>query len=99
MLKNKLKWDDALDVWGVHGVGGALGIVLLGVFADAAFNPAVKVNGLLLGNTEFLLKQLAAIAISSVWAFGFTFVMLKAINLITPVRVDTDHETEGLDSD
>jgi ammonium transporter, Amt family len=97
MLKNKLKWDDALDVWGVHGVGGALGIVLLGIFADATFNPAVKTNGLLLGNSEFFLKQLAAIAISSVWAFGFTYLMLKVINLITPVRVEEEHEEAGLD--
>ena len=73
-------------------------IVLLGVFADAAFNPAVKTNGLLLGNSEFLFKQLAAIAISSVWAFGFTFAMLKIINMITPVRVEEEHESMGLDA-
>ena len=72
-------------------------IVLLGVFADAAFNPAVKTNGLLLGNSEFLFKQLAAIAISSVWAFGFTFAMLWLIDRITPVRVDAAAAEVGLD--
>ncbi|MDP4200014.1 MAG: ammonium transporter [Bacteroidota bacterium] len=97
MLKNRMKWDDALDVWGVHGVGGALGIVLLGVFADATFNPAVGTNGLLHGNTHFLGKQLIAILFSSVWAFGFTYGMLKLINLITPVRVEEEHEIAGLD--
>src|ERR1022692_4501330 len=51
-LKNKLRWDDALDVWGVHGVGGFLGIVLLGVLADANYNPGVHTNGLLLGNAS-----------------------------------------------
>src|SRR5438270_768358 len=73
MLKNKLKWDDALDVWGVHGVGGALGIVLLGLFADATFNPAVGTNGLFFGNAAFFGKQVAAIVLSSVWAFAFTY--------------------------
>ncbi len=97
MLKNKLKWDDALDVWGVHGVGGALGIVLLGVFADSAFNPAVGTNGLLFGNTHFFGKQVVAILFSSVWAFGFTYIMLKLINLITPVRVEEGDEITGLD--
>src|SRR5579859_7895965 len=70
-LKNKLQWDDALDVWGVHGVGGALGILLLGVFASTAFNPA-GTDGLALGNPGFFGKQLVAAAVSSVWAFAFT---------------------------
>ena len=96
-LKNKLKWDDALDVWGVHGVGGALGVVLLGVFGTLAFNPA-GANGLLAGGTGFFLKQLAAIAISSVWAFGFTYAMLWLINLVTPVRVDQTAQERGLDA-
>ena len=59
-LKNRLHWDDALDVWGVHGVGGFLGIVLLGVFATTAFNPA-GTDGLLAGNADFFVKQLAAV--------------------------------------
>ncbi len=56
-MKNKLHWDDALDVWGVHGVGGFLGIVLLGVFADKGFNPA-GTNGLLFGQSRFLLQAI-----------------------------------------
>ncbi len=96
-LKNKLKWDDALDVWGVHGVGGALGIVLLGVFGTVAFNPA-GADGLIAGGTGFFLKQLAAIGISSVWAFGFTYAMLWLINLVTPVKVDQTAEESGLDA-
>ena len=54
-LKNKLQWDDALDVWGVHGVGGFLGIVLLGLFADQRFNPSGS-NGLLLWRFQLLLQ-------------------------------------------
>ena len=97
MLKNKLKWDDALDVWGVHGVGGALGIVLLGVLANENFNPAVHTNGLLMGNPGFFVKQLVAILISSVWAFAFTYGMLWIINKVTPVKVEESHEVLGLD--
>jgi Amt family ammonium transporter len=96
-LKNKLHWDDALDVWGVHGVGGALGIILLGVFADKAFNPAAGTNGLLHGNSSFFVKQVLAVLFSSVWAFAFTYGMLSIINLITPVKVEDAMEEIGLD--
>src|SRR5207237_9367960 len=91
-LKNRLQWDDALDVWGVHGVGGALGIILLGVFATTLFNPH-GTDGLIGGNPSFFLKQLVAIALSSVWAFGFTYGMLWLIDRVTPVKVaQTDEE-------
>ncbi|MEO7795838.1 MAG: ammonium transporter [Thermoanaerobaculia bacterium] len=95
-LKNRLGWDDALDVWGVHGVGGFLGIILLGVFATTTFNPA-GTNGLLAGNSSFFLKQCAAVLLSSVWAFGFTLGMLWLIDRITPVRVEESDEAAGLD--
>ena len=78
-MKNKLQWDDALDVWGVHGVGGFLGIILLGVFANKAFNPA-GTNGLLYGNPGFFVEALVAVLFSSVWAFGFTYAMLRIID-------------------
>ncbi len=97
MLKNKLKWDDALDVWGVHGVGGALGIILLGVLADANYNPAVHTNGLLFGNSTFFVKQVVAVLGSSVWAFVFTYAMLWLIDKITPVRVPQEQQIAGLD--
>src|SRR5207302_6379868 len=58
-LKNRLRWDDALDVWGVHGVGGLLGIVLLGVFAGTATNPNGG-QGLIHGVGAFFGKQVAA---------------------------------------
>jgi Amt family ammonium transporter len=95
-LKNRLKWDDALDVWGVHGVGGFLGIVLCGIFATTAFNPA-GVDGLLRGNPHFFLVELAAVAISSAWAFLFTYGMLWLIDRITPVKVEESDELAGLD--
>jgi Amt family ammonium transporter len=95
-LKNRLKWDDALDVWGVHGMGGLLGIVLLGVFAGTAVNPA-GAQGLVHGSWAFLGKQLAAGIGCSAYAFGFTYAMLKVLDLITPVRVGAEAE-EGLDA-
>ncbi len=95
-MKNKLHWDDALDVWGVHGVGGFLGIVMLGVFANKMFNPA-GTNGLLYGNPSFFVKQGAAILFSSAWALAFTYGMLWVINLFTPVRVTKMSEELGLD--
>jgi Amt family ammonium transporter len=95
-LKNKLGWDDALDVWGVHGVGGFIGIVLCGVFATKAFNPA-GVDGLVQGNTHFFLMQCAAVAISSAWAFTVTLGMLWVIDKVTIVRVGDATERVGLD--
>jgi Amt family ammonium transporter len=95
-MKNKLHWDDALDVWGVHGVGGLLGIILLGVFANQAFNPAGP-NGLLYGDPLFLLKQVTAVVFSSFWAFGFTYGMLRIIDAFTPVKVSGASEEIGLD--
>jgi Amt family ammonium transporter len=97
-LKNKLKWDDALDVWGVHGVGGFIGVIFLGVFASKAWNPA-GADGLLLGGMGFFGKQCAAVGISSVWAFAFTYGMLWLIDRITPVRVDATAEEKGLDAE
>jgi Amt family ammonium transporter len=96
-LKNRLGWDDALDVWGVHGVGGFLGILLCGVFASTAFNPA-GVDGLLRGNSHFFLVQLGAVLLSSAWAFLFTYGMLWVIERVTPVKVGAAGESEGLDS-
>jgi Amt family ammonium transporter len=95
-FKNKMKWDDALDVWGVHGIGGVLGTILLGVFAAKAVNGA-GADGLLLGGSSFFMKQLIAVVIASAYAFIFTYIMLILINLITPVRVSEEHEKAGLD--
>jgi Amt family ammonium transporter len=95
-LKNKLKLDDALDVWGVHGVGGFIGIILLGVFADISVN-AAGTNGLLLGNVTFFLKEIAAVVGTSVYAFGISYGMLWLINKVTPVKVSNQDEENGLD--
>jgi Amt family ammonium transporter len=93
-IKNKLGWDDALDVWGVHGMGGVFGTILLGVFASATINGQA---GLLEGNSEFFFKELVAVVVSSAYAFIFTYIMLVIINFITPVKVSDTDEEQGLD--
>ncbi|MEI6124089.1 MAG: ammonium transporter [Bacteroidota bacterium] len=95
-LKNKWKWDDALDVWGVHGVGGFLGCILLAIFASKAVNPA-GADGLFFGNSVFFGKEIIAVVIASAYAFIFTYIMLILINLLTPVRVSPENEKLGLD--
>lgn len=96
-LKERLKWDDALDVWGVHGMGGVIGTILLGVFATKTINPG-GVDGLLYGGgAAFLGKQVVAIVLASVWAYVFTLYVLKVINKLTKVKVSDLDEEMGLD--
>lgn len=95
-LKNKLKWDDALDVWGVHGVGGILGVILLGVFASTAANPG-GVNGLLNGNASFFFKEVIAVVGAGIYAFLISYAMLWIINKFIPVKVQDKDEADGLD--
>ena len=91
------EWDDALDVWGVHGVGGVLGTILLGLFASKTVNPS-GTDGLFYGGgVTFLLKQLASILFAASWAFIFTILMLRGINKIVPVKVSRMDEKRGLD--
>lgn len=96
-LKNKLQWDDALDVWGVHGVGGILGTILLGVFGSAAIN-SNGTDGLIFGGTGFFFTQLISVLIVGAYAFFFTYAMLWLINKITPVKVTKEIEENGLDN-
>ena len=96
-FKNKMKWDDALDVWGVHGVGGVLGTILLGMFASTAINAAGS-NGLFYGGSTFFMKQLVTVTCASIYAFVFTYIMLMIINTITPVKLPKDAEIAGLDA-
>lgn len=94
-LKNRLGWDDALDVWGVHGIGGCLGTILLGVFA---MDSVAGQSGLIEGNVAFFFKEVAAVVIAAIYAFGFTYIMLVIINMITKVKVSELEEDEGLDA-
>jgi Amt family ammonium transporter len=94
-MRIKLDWDDALDVWGVHGVGGMLGSILVGVFAVSAINGT---SGLIQGNVHQLLVQLLAVVITAVYAYVVTLLILKVTNIFTPVRVTEAEEKVGLDT-
>ncbi len=93
-LRIKLDWDDALDVWGVHGVGGILGSVLVGVFAVKSIN---GIGGLINGDVHQFLIQILGVAIISAYAFIVTFIILKIVNKFVPVRVSEYEEERGLD--
>ena len=93
-FKNKWGWDDALDVWGVHGMGGLFGTIMLGVFASSAINGQ---SGLLEGDASFFMKEAVAVLGASAYAFGFTYVMLMLINFVTKVKVGKEDESKGLD--
>ena len=77
-------------------MGGTLGIVLLGVFATKAFNPA-GADGLLAGNVAFFVAEIGAVVMAVVWAFAFTWGMLWLIDRVTPVRAGEAAEAAGLD--
>jgi Amt family ammonium transporter len=99
-LKLKLGYDDSLDVFGVHGVGGLTGTLLLGVFAVAAVSAtpeAAGTSGLLEGNPGLVFTQLYGIAVTLIWSGAMTFVLLKIIGFLVPLRVTQQQELEGLD--
>ena len=94
-LKHKLGYDDSLDVFGVHGVGGATGTMLAGVFAVA--RRSATPPGLLEGNGRQVLTQLYGIVVTLVWSGVATFVLLKVIDFFVPLRVRDEDERVGLD--
>ncbi len=93
-LKNKLGYDDSLDVFGIHGVGGTVGAILTGIFAKEAIGGAA---GLLEGNTGQLWLQFIGVSFTIVYTGVLTYVILKIVNLITPLRATLEEETQGLD--
>ena len=95
-LRLRARIDDALDVFSVHGVGGAFGAIATGVFATTAVN-AAGFDGLLAGNPSQLVTQLIGVAVVGAYSAVVTGVILFLINLVVPIRVaDTDEEA-GLD--
>jgi ammonium transporter, Amt family len=95
-LKYKLGYDDALDVVAVHGVGGALGALLTGVFATTAVNPG-GAQGLLYGNPWQVGRQAAAVGVTLVWSFLMSLVILKLLERVMTLRVSEQDEVAGLD--
>jgi Amt family ammonium transporter len=96
-LTKRLRVDDALDVFGVHGVGGAWGAIATGLFASSAVNSAAP-DGLVNGNPAQLGIQLVAVAAVIAYAAVMTFVILKVINLFVALRVPEQDEVLGLDA-
>ena len=97
VFRQKKNWDDALDVWGVHGIGGIVGMLALGLLATKAMNPG-GADGLFYGNGSFFVTELVGVVVGIVWAFIATYVLLWAIDKVTPVRVSDADERGGLDS-
>jgi Amt family ammonium transporter len=95
-LKRLLGYDDSLDAWGVHGVGGALGAILTGVFANSAINSVGK-GWLIDGNAHQMLIQLYDVLGTFVYCAIVTFVILKVIDMVIGLRVSKEVEVEGLD--
>jgi len=96
-FKEKQDWDDALDVWGIHGMGGLIGTLLVGILATKTINPN-GADGLFYGGSiSFFLKQVGAIIITVVYSLFFTLFLLRSINWLIPVKASLKEEREGLD--
>jgi Amt family ammonium transporter len=95
-MKGRFGYDDSLDAFGVHGVGGILGTFATGLFAQTLINPAGK-NGLFFGNHKLLISQMLAILITAAYSFIMTAIILKALDKTLGLRVDEESEVSGLD--
>ena len=96
LFKSKFNVDDTLDVFACHGVGGTIGAVMTGLMASAAVNPA-GANGLLNGNSAvFVTNIIGGVAIAA-YSMIVTYIIIKAVNVIIPVRVSAQDEDKGLD--
>ena len=96
IVKAKLGYDDSLDAFGVHGVGGTFGALATGLFSSKAINPA-GADGLFYGNPEQLLLQFYGAAATWIVAIVATLVILKGLSLVMKLRVDEEKEIQGLD--
>lgn len=96
-IKSKFGYDDALDAFGCHGIGGIFGGIATGIFAKTSINPSVQWNGLLFGDTKLFLVQIISIVITIVFSAVMTLLIIKVIKLFGDIRVSVDEEVEGLD--
>jgi Amt family ammonium transporter len=94
-LKPKLGYDDTLDAFGIHGIGGTIGAILTGVFADPSINEAGR--GLLYGNPGQLLTQLIAVGVTIAYSAVMTVIIFMIIKFLVGLRVDAEDEVIGLD--
>jgi Amt family ammonium transporter len=97
-LKHLLGYDDSLDAFGVHGVGGIVGALLTGVFAYGPLSAtADKPEGIYIGGFELFKAQMYAVVATVVFSAVMTFILLKVVDVIVGLRVSEDEEREGLD--
>lgn len=96
-LRSKTRIDDTLDVFPCHGVGGMVGMILTGVFANSNVNSAVTTNGLYFGETGLFVAHIVALIAVSVFAFFGSLLLIKVTDMITPLRVFENEEELGLD--
>ncbi|MGI9259903.1 MAG: ammonia channel protein, partial [Gammaproteobacteria bacterium] len=90
-----LKLDDSLDVFPVHGIGGIIGLLLTGIFSAASWGGVGLDDGVSMGGHIWI--QFVGILATAVWCGVASFVLLKLINVVVPLRVSAEDETEGLD--
>jgi Amt family ammonium transporter len=96
-VKNRFGYDDSLDAFGVHGIGGTVGAVLTGVFASTVVNPTAT-NGLVHGNPRQLVNQTVAVLITWLFSALMSLLIIKVVDLLIGLRVKVEDEIEGLDS-
>ncbi|AET70734.1 ammonium transporter [Desulfosporosinus orientis DSM 765] len=96
VMKSKFGYDDALDAFGCHGIGGTWGALATGIFATTSINSA-GADGLLYGNPSQLGVQAISVLVTVVFAMAATFILLKIVGLVTKLRVNEEQEANGLD--
>ncbi|MBT6723289.1 MAG: ammonium transporter, partial [Planctomycetaceae bacterium] len=97
VMKSKLGYDDSLDAFGVHGIGGTIGAVLTGVFATQQVTGATEALGAIDGNLNAIGGQLVSVIVTVVYAAVVSLIILKLLEKTMGLRVDEDAETRGLD--
>ena len=96
-VKAKFGYDDALDAFGCHGIGGIWGGIATGIFGQSAINPVARWNGLLYGDVNLFVAQIISIVITIIFAGGMTFLIIKVMKMFMDIRVDKAEEADGLD--
>ncbi|MGD9946855.1 MAG: ammonium transporter [Desulfobulbus sp.] len=95
-IKSRFKFDDSLDVVGIHGIGGVTGTILLGIFASKSVNPN-GADGLLAGSSAQLVAQLIGVGVVCVYAFVVSWIILKLVHTLIGLRITEEAENQGLD--
>ncbi|WP_143765768.1 ammonium transporter, partial [Clostridium beijerinckii] len=96
-VKAKFGYDDALDAFGCHGIGGIWGGIATGIFGQTAINPVAQWNGLFYGDVKLFIAQIMSIVITMIFAGGMTFLIIKVMKMFMDIRVDSSEEADGLD--